>query len=94
MTCVKTGARVHFYDYGQTISADVFKVGNCTIVRTHADQVGHELFSTFANEERRDLTITAPMGAVNQFWRTDVGVFVVPDAYVVWHTAPDCATAG
>jgi hypothetical protein len=33
MTCVKTGAKVHFIDYGKVVAADLHQVGNVFIIR-------------------------------------------------------------
>lgn len=30
--CIKTGARVHFYEYGMTVAADLFSVGDSLVV--------------------------------------------------------------
>jgi hypothetical protein len=33
MTCVYTGALVRFADYGMTVRCDLYRVGDCIIVR-------------------------------------------------------------
>lgn len=78
MTCVKTGAVVHFPQYGTTMSADVFRVGNSLVVKTHPGQV--YLKNDYHNEEACELEINSPPSG-EEFWRPEIGVFVVKDEY-------------
>ncbi len=78
MTCIKTGARVHFTNYGQVLSADLFMVNDAIVVRVNKEnalenQQGFDIAPEEATHE-----VTAPPGGENEFWRDDLGVFVVP----------------
>lgn len=76
MTCIKTGCIVHFANYGTTISADVFRVANALVIRTHADQLDSEKESWA--EDRAQLQVLSS-NSDNEFWRVDLGVFVVDE---------------
>lgn len=75
MTCIKTGARVHFENYGQTLVADIFQVANAVVVRTHPDRLSNPDPYPVTSPTH---TLIAPPGGENEFWRDDLGVFVVP----------------
>jgi hypothetical protein len=82
--CIKTGCITHFPNYDQVLSVDVFRVGNCLVIRCHADQLN----SDQGRDElsKPDLTIhSLPSG--EEFWRTDLGVIVVPECYAQWTSA-------
>lgn len=72
--CIKTGANVHFSEYGITIEADVFRIGNCILIRTKTNQLNYDQ----GTDARIDLVIHNN-GGREQFWREDVGVFAVPE---------------
>lgn len=80
--CIKTGAIVFWPNYDFKCSADVFRVGNCIIVRTHPDQVNR---GAAQDTREPDLTI-ASCADGDEFWRPDVGVFVVPESRVRFWT--------
>lgn len=75
MTCIKTGARVYFANYGVVAPADIFAVAGAVVVRTPArlDSCSEphdgapEFTHTLQSEPRNE-----------EFWRPDLGVFVVP----------------
>lgn len=75
MTCIKTGARVYFANYDMVISADLFAVENTIVVRTNP----HATCQT-PHFERDQAThvVVSNAGGGNEFWRDDIGVFVVP----------------
>lgn len=74
MTCIKTGARVYFADYNVTLSADIYAVEGVVVVRTCSWR--DEAFPR--GDEGATHNLYAPPGGVDQFWRPDIGVFVVP----------------
>lgn len=79
--CIKTGCRVHFPNYGQVISADVFRVGNTLLIRTNPNQ----LEGSYETRNRSDIELTVESNSGrNEFWRPDVGVIVVPEDECVW----------
>lgn len=78
MTCIKTGARVHFTNYGCTVSADIFQVADAVVVRTMRNP--NNLPSQPVSKATHELT--APPIGRNEFWRDDLGVFVVPSQYL------------
>lgn len=76
MTCIKTGAKVHFKDYGSVVPADIYQVSGAIIVR-----VAPSAKVDCPNECPALLPthiLTAPVGGEEEFWRTDLNVFVVP----------------
>jgi hypothetical protein len=73
MTCIKTGARVYFEDYGFIAPADIFKVGDCYIIRWNVEG------------KRFDAELSEATHQVDSFpysddwWhRDDMGVTVIP----------------
>lgn len=76
MTCVKTGARVHFADYGFVVAADIFKVGSAIVVRTPL--FAEAEFPQFNGTNATHQVESSVVG--EEFWRGDLGVFVVPEA--------------
>lgn len=83
-SCIKTGASVHFLNYGIIISADVYRVGKAIIICTHQGQLGREIASYPRNMGHIDLTIRSNDGK-EEFWRSDRGVFVVPEDEIKFH---------
>lgn len=84
--CIKTGCIVHFPDYDQVLSVDVFRVGNCLLLQTHPDQLGGDQGREYL-DRKPDLTIhSLPSG--EEFWNTSKGILVVPEASAQW-TSPD-----
>lgn len=76
MTCIKTGASVYFYNYAAAVRADVYKVGDCYVVRWNTQSV------EYRNCQPGDWEVTFWEG--NTVWhRDDLGVSVVPSTYMV-----------
>lgn len=72
MTCVYTGARVYFENYGMIVSADLFIVSNCVIIRWMPESrvYVNSVNISEATHSVRDL---------RDCWhREDIGVTVVP----------------
>jgi hypothetical protein len=83
MTCIKTGARVHFTNYGKVLPADLFSVEGAIVVRVNRGHLlgdNQEGFDIPVSKATHD--ISSAFGGANEFWRDDLGVFVVP-AYCV-----------
>ena len=76
------GARVRYCGHDDTFVADVFKVGNCNVVRasrTPLDAPGfNDMLERSAMGATHHLVDYPDMG----FWRPDLGVFVVPEEQV------------
>jgi hypothetical protein len=79
--CVKTGAMVHFSDHNLTISADVYRIGTCILIRTNNGQLSYD---HGRGNSRIDLTIRSN-GGCEEFWREDLGVFAVPEDQINFH---------
>lgn len=75
MTCIKTGAKVLFTNYGKVLPADIYQVADAIVIRTHPNALdwGDGLENVKATHE-----VTSPFGGRDEFWRDDIGVFVVP----------------
>ena len=74
MTCIKTGLNVHFENYALTVRADLYRVGNCFIVRWMPE--GRE----FKAWQSGDALVSYWLG--DAVWhRAAMGVSVVPDDY-------------
>lgn len=78
MTCIKTGAIVYFMNYDVVAPADIYQVGNARVVRTP---------QTLGEYQNAPLDLK-PTHAIHstgivEFWRPDLGVFVVPED-LVW----------
>lgn len=71
MTCIKTGAVVHFPEYGTTVPADLYAVDGVTIVRFLPEQwnYGDRSKATHIAYTREG------------FWRLDLGVLVASSLY-------------
>lgn len=72
--CIKTGGLCYFVNYDAILSADIFKVGNTYVVRTHADQLSH-CNGNYKGEPYFAMIEATTYG--EEFWRPDIGVFVV-----------------
>lgn len=83
MTCIKTGARVLFDNYGVTVSADLYQVGNCCIVRTNPYALCEEKSNSF------DATHVFDCNQSDVFFRDDIGIFIVPMSAITACDAPD-----
>jgi hypothetical protein len=71
MTCIKTGAVVHFPEYDVTVAADLYVVDGVTIVRF--------LPSQWDCDNCREVTHVAY--TEGGFWRRDLGVLVASSLY-------------
>lgn len=77
MTCIKTGARVHFVDYGQTLPADLFQINDAILVHVNI-QYALDTNQGTIDSSRATHEVKSVFGGGNEFWRDDLGVFVVP----------------
>lgn len=74
MRCIKTGAWVLFEDYGFTAPADLFTVGEDTIVVKFN---GNVMQNCYYGESPRPITHKVQC-LDDGYWRSDIGVLVVP----------------
>lgn len=72
MTCTYTGARVFFAEYGYLVPADLYKVGDCVIIRWNTN--GKEYGETEGQFTHNVPTIR------NGWHREDIGVTVIPES--------------
>lgn len=75
MTCTKTGARVLLREYDCVVAADLYAVGDCTIIRTHPDAIrnaNHLPDAPFTH------AMVCDRPGSSSWIRKDLGVFVVP----------------
>lgn len=79
MTCIKTGARVHFVNYGQVLAADLYRVNDAIVIRVLRPGSLELNLGTTIQLEHATHAVVAPAGGQNEFWRDDLGVFVVPE---------------
>ncbi len=79
MTCIKTGARVLFSNYGTVLSADLFSVQDTIVIRTHPNSI-HAGSGWDVSQATH--VVESNVGGGNEFWRDDIGVFVVPASNV------------
>ena len=84
--CIKHGAMVHFTNYSVAVLADVFRVGNCIVVKTHPGQVGKSAPQKDLYQLRLDIAIGAQTSGEN-VWDCELGIFVVPEHSVLFYTA-------
>lgn len=75
-SCIKTGCSVHFANYNQTISADLYLVGDCFIIRTHPNQIGGPTQGGDA-----DILVVSSASSP-EFWRDDIGIIAVHEDQV------------
>ena len=72
MTCVYTGARVFFENYGMVVAADLFVVSSCVIIRW-------SIQSRIIADPTYQGEITHRVADLRGCWhREDLGVTVVP----------------
>lgn len=85
MTCIKTGAVVHMMGHDLVFAADLFVVAGAIVVRANGPirrdknamplaQSG-DVFGPLTHKLRNDV-------GCEEFWREDLGVFVVPKCCV------------
>lgn len=76
MTCIKTGARVYFRDYGFVAPADIYIVGDCYIIRWNTE--GKEYVTSSSDPSWWMVTLLP-----GEHWhRDDLGVTVVSIRWV------------
>lgn len=75
MSCIKTGVQVYFLNYGQTISADLYKVGAAYVISTHPEQL-HLNMNGALPLDFSGIVVEAGFGA-NEYWSPHKGTFVV-----------------
>jgi hypothetical protein len=75
--CIKTGCNVRFVNYGKTLRCDLFRVGDCYVVKTRPGELDDAEFEAGSSWEV-DASIWSDI-AGNEFWGKGAGVFVVPD---------------
>jgi hypothetical protein len=80
MTCIKTGATVHFVDYGQVLAADIYKIANAILVRVQQKDALRQNYGFDIDPKEATHEVYSNPGGANEFWREDLGVFVVPEA--------------
>jgi hypothetical protein len=78
MTCVKTGAKVYFENYGMVVPADVFQVGDTYVIRWNP---GGRHYCKF-EDSFADWNVIQITNSEVWWHRDDLGVTVVPREYV------------
>ena len=78
MTCIKTGARVYFPQYGQMLPADLFQINDAILVRVMQKDSLEQGLGFGGNPLNATHEVVSPQGGVNEFWRDDLGIFCVP----------------
>lgn len=74
MSCIKTGAQVLLKNYGQTLPADIYEVGNCYVIRLNMGMWEQKA----AFERETEATHAVMVWNEDVFWRPDLGVLVIP----------------
>lgn len=70
-TCIKTGAKVYFEEYGTTVSCDLFEAAGAFVIRFYPE-------AFYGNGwERKDATHSVFIGTEG-YLREDIGIAVVP----------------
>lgn len=82
--CIYTGCVVEFVEYGQIISADVFRIETALVIRTHPCQIGAGNPNLPKDHYTADDVELVALGIGPSFWRSDLGVFVVPESSCRW----------
>lgn len=74
MTCIKTGARIYFENYGMLVPGDIYAVGNCVIIRWS------NVAPRFGDDELPNASHYVPFIVNSETWwhRNDLGVTVLP----------------
>lgn len=80
MTCLKTGAVVHMLAHNVVFHADLFAVAGAVVVRANGPIIhGKNAWpreSKFSEYDPPTHELTDCIG--DEFWREDLGIFVVP----------------
>lgn len=74
MSCIKTGAKVYFENYGMTVPADLFSVEDCIIIRWNN---ANPFYGT-VEEGNADYKVDYCFNSELWWHRDDLGVTVVP----------------
>jgi len=74
VTCIKTGAHLYIRPYGSTVPADIFEIAGARVARVPLAALEDHTPS----DETPTWILDSPPGGANEFWRPDLGVFVVP----------------
>jgi hypothetical protein len=90
MTCIKTGARVFFPEYGVVLPADLYAIGNCILIRTNPGAIT----KSNGTYNAMDATHIVAAGYGDSFYRDDIGIFVVPQGRVEEVSQPVTTPAG
>lgn len=77
MTCVKTGARIYFRNYGMLVAGDVYIVQDTYIFRWNPDSVQY-----VSNDENATHEVEYIENSESWWHRADLGVTVVPEYLV------------
>lgn len=77
MSCIRTGAKIYFANYGMMVIGDVYQVGNTLIFRWN---VGSKDWEEPA--ERASHYVELIVNSEVWWHRDDIGVTVVPESYV------------
>lgn len=77
MSCVKTGARIYFNNYGMAVVGDVYRVSDSYIFRWNTNSCDFSAKPVDCNYFIDDIEYSD-----NWWHRDDLGVTVVPHFYV------------
>lgn len=83
MTCIKTGANVFMRPYGRVLRGDVYAVGNTRILRVIPSQLAQAMAVEIPPPIDEHTWVLRDPGMRSNFWREDIGVFVVPEDCLV-----------
>jgi len=77
MTCIKTGAVVHMLCHDLVFAADLFEVAGAIVVKANGPlRRKHNAFPPAEFPRRPTHELTDDCG--NEFWKEELGVFVIP----------------
>jgi hypothetical protein len=78
MACIKNGAKVYFENYGFVVPADVYRVGNCLVIRWNVNG------RAFLPVDNAFPTHIVRIIVDSEEWmhREDLGITIVPESYV------------
>lgn len=81
MTCVKTGAKVYFENYGTLVVGDVFVIGSCHVIRWN---VHSKQYISYDEGFAQATHLVMEICNSETWWhREDIGVTVVPSDLVM-----------
>lgn len=81
MSCVKTGARIYFENYGMTVVGDAFRIGDVYIFQWNTNSL------KYTGTAPEFITHEVHQICSSETWyhRNDLGMTVVPTALVTVH---------